>query len=107
MKKLRYILLLFACLLLWQCKPEPVPDPKPDVPDPAISIVGSSDISFSEDAGSSSVYFISTRDWTVTTGENWIAISPAEGDGSGNIVTLAVSCSDNPDETPRSGDTII
>ena len=44
MKILRYILPLFACLLLWQCKPEPVPDPKPDVPDPAISIIGSSDI---------------------------------------------------------------
>ena len=107
MKILRYILTLFACLLLWQCKPEPVPDPKPEVPDPAISIIGSSDINFSEDAGSGSVNFISTREWTVTTGESWIAVSPAEGGGSGNIVTLAVSCSDNPDETPRSGEVVI
>ena len=107
MKILRYILTLFACLLLWQCKPEPVPDPKPDVPDPAISIIGSSDINFSEDSGSGSVNFISTREWTVTTGESWIAVSPAEGEGSGNIVTLAVSCSENPDETPRSGEVVI
>ncbi len=107
MKILRYILPLFACLLLWQCKPEPVPDPKPEVPDPAISIIGSSDINFSEDAGSGSVNFISTREWTVTTGESWIAVSPAEGGGSGNIVTLAVSCSENPNETPRSGEVVI
>ena len=103
MKKVRFIILFAACLLLWQCGPEPVPEPDPVDPDPAISFIGPSGIELGEEAGEGTVHFISAADWTASTGDDWLQIEPAGGSGSENIVTLTVSCSENPAETPRTG----
>ncbi len=107
MKKLEFFFLLSVCMLLWQCKPEPVPEPGPDVPEPAISIIGPSGISLGEDSGSSPVTFISAAGWTASSGEGWISVSPEAGSGSDEIVTMTVTCGENTGETSRSGEVTI
>ena len=102
MKQLRYILLFAVCLLVWQCGPEPVPDPQEQT-DPAISFIGSSTIDLSEAAGENTVYFKSAADWRATPSDSWIHVSPVNGSGSDNIVTMTVSCDANSGETSRTG----
>lgn len=106
MKTLRYILIFAAGLMLWQCKPEPVPQPEPAV-EAAISIIGPSDISITEDAPGGSVSFISTLAWTATPSVSWISVDPASGSGTSDVVTLNITCQANPGEEARSGEIAI
>ena len=107
MRKFRYILLLAACLMLWQCNPEPVPEPEPPGPDPAISIIGPSSISLSDEAAEGSVTFISATGWTATSTEDWISINPSGGDGGSDVITMTITCDENPGEAPRTGEITI
>ena len=107
MRKFRYILLFAACLMLWQCNPEPVPEPEPPEPDPAISIIGPSAINLSEEAGEGTITFISATGWAASTAESWISINPSSGDGSKDVVTMTITCEENPNETPRTGEITI
>ena len=93
---LTFLLIIPLCAFCKPDNPEQGND-KPDGPEAEIVISGAGEFSVGYEGGSVSLSFTSNREWTVTTGEDWLHINPASGQASETPVTVNVSC--DPNET--------
>lgn len=57
---------------------------------------------FTRDGGSQSITFTCNRDWSVSSSESWIQVSPSSGTASDGEVTVRITCSANTTYDPRS-----
>lgn len=68
---------------------------EPDLSFPAISTVTSEALTFDQTAGSKTISFLANRAWKATSDADWVAIDPAEGEGSDEAQTVTVTVLDN------------
>ena len=57
---------------------------------------------FTRDGGTQSITFTCNRDWSVSSSESWIQVSPSSGTASDGEVTLKITCAANTTYDPRS-----
>ena len=50
---------------------------------------------FTRDGGSQSITFTCNRDWSVSSSESWIQVSPSSGTASDGEVTVKITCAEN------------
>lgn len=85
MKTSKYIqLLLCSALLLVACQKAPV-----------LSITGPTNIELSADGSSGTITFTANRDWTISTSDSWVSVSPSRGEAADGQVTVTVRCGAN------------
>ena len=70
---------------------------------PELSITGPTNVEINADGGSSTLSFISNRDWTISWSDSWISVSPSSGTASDGSVTVSVRCNANTTYEDRSG----
>lgn len=76
--------LLCAVLLLFSCQKAP-----------ELTLTGPTSIELSEDGGSGSITFTANRDWSASSSDSWVSISPSSGKASDGPVTVSVRCNAN------------
>jgi hypothetical protein len=84
MKKYLYILLL-PLLLLWGCEEKVNPEPEPDPVEGKVTLQTTSPIVLPDEGAVKQVAFSATLDWTATSSENWLKVSPASGKAGENL----------------------
>lgn len=57
---------------------------------------------FTRDGGTQSITFTCNRDWSVSSSESWISVSPTSGTASDGEVTVKITCAANTTYDPRS-----
>lgn len=62
---------------------------------PSLTITSPASIDLSVDGSSGTITFSANRDWTISTSDSWISISPKSGEASNDPVTVRVSCKAN------------
>lgn len=83
MKRLLFVSFMFAVAL---CACQKAPE---------LTLTGPASIDLSVDGGSGSITFTANRDWTVSSSDSWITISPSSGSASDGAVTVTVRCNAN------------
>lgn len=78
------LVLLCAVLLLFSCQKAP-----------ELTLTGPTSIELSEDGGSGSITFTANRDWSASSSDSWVSISPSSGTASDGPVTVNVRCNAN------------
>ena len=73
-----------------------------DQEDPMFAYNGPSSIELSADGSSSPISFTANRDWTVSTSDSWVSVSPSSGPSSKGSITVSVSCDPNTTYEDRS-----
>ena len=58
--------------------------------------------SFTRDGGTQSITFTCNRDWSVSSSESWIQVSPSSGSASDGEITVKITCAANTTYDPRS-----
>lgn len=66
-----------------------------------VTLTSSRSFSFSRDGGSQSITFTCNRNWTVSSSESWVSVSPASGSASDETVTVKLTCAPNSTYDPR------
>lgn len=74
---------------------------------PELAITGSANIESLADGSSSSITFTSNRDWSASSSESWIHVSPSSGTASEGPITVSIRCDANNTYEDRSGTVII
>jgi len=69
---------------------------------PFLTMTGPRSYTFTRDGGSQSFAFSCNRDWSVSSTESWIKVSPASGKASDGDITLTITCSPNTTYDARS-----
>ena len=72
--------------------------------DPAITYSGEREISVGCNGGSGTLTFTCNTDWTATTDDEWLTISPTSGTASETPATITYTCEPNPKKKNRSTD---
>ena len=62
---------------------------------PELTITSSPNIELSADGSGGSITFTANRDWTVSSSDSWVSISPSSGAASDGPVTVSVRCNAN------------
>ncbi|MBO4922545.1 MAG: leucine-rich repeat protein [Bacteroidales bacterium] len=75
---------IFAIGILWSCQKEP-----------EFIYSGPSSIDLKADGGSSTLTFSANRNWTVSSSDSWVSVSPSSGAASDSPITISVSCNPN------------
>lgn len=57
---------------------------------------------FTRDGGTQSITFACNRDWSVSSSESWIQVSPPSGSASDGAITVMITCAANTTYDPRS-----
>ena len=68
---------------------------------PFVTMTGPRSYTFTRDGGTQSFTFSCNRDWSVSSSESWIRVSPSSGAKSDNDVTVTITCSSNTTYDPR------
>ncbi len=84
MRRFFAFILCLAALVLSGCKKEP-----------SLSLSGPASLELSAGGGSSSASFTVNRDWTASTSDSWVSVSPSSGTASDGPVTVTVTASPN------------
>ena len=74
---------------------------------PFLTITGARSFSFTQEGGSQTFSFSCNRDWSVTSSDYWIHISPSSGTASEEEIKLTITCSSNANYDPRTGSVTI
>ena len=97
MKKYLYLLLVPFALVVSCKKPEPEPEPTPIVG--KIDLSGSDSIVLSDEGDSKQISFSATQDWTASSSQSWLTVSPSSG--KAGDVTVTVTAGENSAYDPR------
>lgn len=62
---------------------------------PELTLTGPTSIDLSVDGGSGSISFTANRDWSVSSSDSWVTVSPSSGTASDGTVTVTVRCNAN------------
>lgn len=84
MRRFLAFTLFLAALFLSGCKKEP-----------SLSLSGPASLELSAGGGSSSASFTVNRDWTASTSDSWVSVSPSSGTASDGPVMVTVTASPN------------
>ena len=92
MKRLPYVLLLsLGFALLFSCQKEP-----------ELTLISSPTVELSADGSSGTITFTANRDWTISSSESWIHVSPSSGSATDGQITVTVRCDANTTYDARS-----
>lgn len=87
----RFAVLLFGmALLLASCEKAPF-----------VTMTGPRNYSFTRDGGTQTFAFSCNRDWSVSSSESWIRVSPSSGKAADGDITVTITCSPNTTYDPR------
>ena len=92
MNKLIHFTILFLgmAILFSSCEKEPF-----------ITMNGPRGYTFTSEGGSQSFTFSCNRDWSVSSTESWIRVSPSMGASNNREITVTITCSPNTTYDPR------
>ena len=90
MKRLATIVLIITYFIACQKAPE-------------LTLSGSSNVEVSADGGSSSITFTANRDWSASSSDSWIHVSPSSGSAADGQITVSIRCDTNTTYDDRSG----
>ena len=82
MKRLIAFVALLICLAACQKAPQ-------------LSLISPASVDLSEDGSSGTITFSANRDWTISTSDSWLSVSPTSGSASDEPVTVTVRCGAN------------
>lgn len=68
---------------------------------PFVTVAGSRSYTFTREGGTQTFSFSCNRDWSLSSSESWIRVSPSSGAKSDNEVTVTIICSANTTYDPR------
>lgn len=68
---------------------------------PMLSVSGPRSYTFTRDGGTQSFTFTCNRDWSVSTTESWISVTPTSGSASDGETTVTIKCTPNSTYDPR------
>ena len=81
----RFVVLFFGmAILLASCQKAP-----------ELTVISPASIDLSVDGSSGTITFSANRDWSVSTSDSWISVSPSSGKASDGPVTVSVRCNAN------------
>ncbi len=66
-----------------------------------LSVSGPRSYTFTRDGGSQSLTFTCNKDWSVSTTESWLSVSPSSGSASDGETTVTIKCNPNTTYDPR------
>ena len=69
---------------------------------PFVTLNTPKSFSFTRDGGTQNISFTCNRDWSVSSSESWIQVSPSSGTASDGEVTVKITCAANTTYDPRS-----
>ena len=99
MKKYLYLLLL-PLALVWACKEKPEPEPVPGTTTTGkIELKSEESVVLSDEGDIKQIAFSATLDWTASSSESWLTVTP--GSGKAGDVTVTVSAGVNESYDPR------
>ena len=84
MKRFLAFTLCLAALLLASCKKEPY-----------LTLSGPASVELSADGGSGTISFTGNNDWTASSSDSWVTVSPSSGTASDGPVTVTVRAAAN------------
>ena len=87
----RLVALVFALICLAACQKAP-----------ELTLTGSANVEVSADGGSSSITFTANRDWSVSSSESWIHVSPSSGSATDGQITVSLRSDANTTYSDRS-----
>ena len=90
MKRLIALVISLVCLAACQKAPE-------------LTLSGLSIMEVSADGGSGSITFTTNRDWSASSSDSWIHVSPSSGAASDGQITVSIRCDANTTYNDRSG----
>ena len=91
MKRFLAFTLCLAALLLASCKKEPY-----------LTLSGPASVELSADGGSGTISFTGNNDWTASSSDSWVTVSPSSGTASDGPVTVTVKAAANTTYEERS-----
>lgn len=62
---------------------------------PELTITGPASLELSADGSSGTITFNANRDWTISTSDSWVSVSPSSGTASDGPITVTVRCNAN------------
>lgn len=77
-------LIVFVLVLATSCETEPF-----------LNVISSPNITFAAGGGTQSITFSTNRDWSVSSTEPWVKVSPSSGPASEGIITITLLCEEN------------
>ena len=86
----RFVALVFALICLAACQKAPF-----------LTMTGSRSFNFSRDGGTQTIAFSCNRDWSVSSSESWISVSPSSGTASDGDISVTLRVSPNSTYDPR------
>ena len=99
MKKYLYLLLL-PLALVWACKEKPELEPVPGTTTTGkIELKSEESVVLSDEGDIKQIAFSATLDWTASSSESWLTVTP--GSGKAGDVTVTVSAGVNESYDPR------
>ena len=63
--------------------------------EPSLTLSGPASLALGVSGDSQTLTFTTNRDWTVSSSDSWVTVSPSSGKGSDKPVTVKVNCSPN------------
>ena len=63
--------------------------------EPSLTLSGPASLALGVSGDSQTLTFTANRDWTVSSSDSWVTVSPSSGKGSDKPVTVKVNCSPN------------
>ena len=91
MKRFFALVFCLAAILLAGCQKEP-----------SLTISGPASLELGVDGGSQTLTFTANRDWTVSSSDSWVSVSPSSGKASDKPVSVTVRCNANTTYDDRS-----
>lgn len=91
MKRFLAFTLCLAALLLASCKKEPY-----------LTLSGPASVELSADGGSGTISFTGNNEWTASSSDSWVTVSPSSGTASDGPVTVTVKAAANTTYEDRS-----
>lgn len=90
-RKYLWLALCAALVLLASCQKAP-----------SLSLTSPTSIEVSADGASSTISFTANRDWTASSSDSWVRVSPSSGSASDGAITVTVRCDANTTYEDRS-----
>ena len=83
-KHLNFIVGLLFGIVILSCQKAPV-----------LTITGPTNIELNADGSTGTITFTANRDWTISTSDSWVSVSPSSGAATDGQVTVTVRCGAN------------